>query len=214
MHCRKKNENRQAEAFEILCYTRLLTINWVDRVTNEELLYRVHEKRSTIKKSEVDGIKPHETWIAVYSWLLLEQLKRSELKAEKDTSMVTVHSWLSKEQPKKVELYVEKDTYEGCTAQRIAEGTAEEMRAIGRATCVHSLQWTADCWTKRQRKECCRARYWINSEIRRYEQLWECKESITVSRKMENYVKPIQGLNKKTAFFDFVFLFLILECSK
>ena len=37
---------RKLEAFEKCCYRKLLKISWVDKVTNEEVLNLVKEKRS------------------------------------------------------------------------------------------------------------------------------------------------------------------------
>ena len=39
-------ERKRIEAFEMWCYRRMLKVRWVDRITNEEVLYRVGEKRS------------------------------------------------------------------------------------------------------------------------------------------------------------------------
>lgn len=39
-------EKRRIEAFEMWCYRRMLKIRWVDKVTNEEVLKRIGEKRS------------------------------------------------------------------------------------------------------------------------------------------------------------------------
>ena len=41
-----KGERRRLEAFEMWCYRKLLKISWVDKVTNEEVLNLVKEKRS------------------------------------------------------------------------------------------------------------------------------------------------------------------------
>ena len=37
---------KRLEIFEMRCYRKLLKINWVDKVTNEEVLILVKEKRS------------------------------------------------------------------------------------------------------------------------------------------------------------------------
>ena len=39
-------DRKRLEAFEIWCYRRMLKIRWVDRVTNEEVLNRIGEKRN------------------------------------------------------------------------------------------------------------------------------------------------------------------------
>jgi hypothetical protein len=39
-------ESRRLEAFKAWFHTRMMTISWVDRVTNEEVLIRTGEKRS------------------------------------------------------------------------------------------------------------------------------------------------------------------------
>ena len=39
------SDRKRIEAFEIWCYRRMLKIRWVDRVTNEEVLDRIGEKR-------------------------------------------------------------------------------------------------------------------------------------------------------------------------
>lgn len=39
-------DKKRIEAFEMWCYRRMLKIKWVDRVTNEEVLNRIGEKRS------------------------------------------------------------------------------------------------------------------------------------------------------------------------
>ena len=41
-----KGERRRLEAFEMWCYRKLLKINWVDKVTNEEVLNLMKEKKS------------------------------------------------------------------------------------------------------------------------------------------------------------------------
>ena len=41
-----KAERRRLEAFEMWCYRKLLKISWVDKVTNEEVLILVNERRT------------------------------------------------------------------------------------------------------------------------------------------------------------------------
>lgn len=41
-----KVKQRRIEAFELQCYRRMLKVNWMDMVTNEEILERVGEKRT------------------------------------------------------------------------------------------------------------------------------------------------------------------------
>ena len=48
-------EKFRVETFEMGCYRRMMKIKWIDRVSNEEVLRRVAEKRSllkTLKKEE------------------------------------------------------------------------------------------------------------------------------------------------------------------
>ena len=42
-------EKSRVEAFEMWCYRRMMEIKWIDRVSNEEVLRRVEEKRSLLK---------------------------------------------------------------------------------------------------------------------------------------------------------------------
>ena len=42
-------EKSRVEAFEMWCYRRMMKIKWIDRVSNEEVLRRVEEKRSLLK---------------------------------------------------------------------------------------------------------------------------------------------------------------------
>ena len=42
-------EKSRVEAFEMWCYRRMMRIKWIDRVSNEEVLRRVGEKRSLMK---------------------------------------------------------------------------------------------------------------------------------------------------------------------
>ena len=39
------DDKRRIEAFEMWCYRRMMKISWVDKITNEEVLKRVNEKR-------------------------------------------------------------------------------------------------------------------------------------------------------------------------
>ena len=39
-------DKKRIEAFEMWCYRRMLKIRWVDRITNEEVLNRIGEKRN------------------------------------------------------------------------------------------------------------------------------------------------------------------------
>ena len=40
------SERRRIEAFEMWCYRRMLKVRWVDRITNEEILNRIGERRT------------------------------------------------------------------------------------------------------------------------------------------------------------------------
>ena len=44
-------ERKRLEAFEMWCYRSMLKINWIDRITNEEVLERIGERR-TLWKSQ------------------------------------------------------------------------------------------------------------------------------------------------------------------
>jgi len=41
-----KEEQRRIEAFEMLCYRRMLKMSWTDMVTNEEVLERMSKRRT------------------------------------------------------------------------------------------------------------------------------------------------------------------------
>jgi len=38
-------EKRKLEAFEMWCYSKMLRIKWIDRITNEEVINRIKEKK-------------------------------------------------------------------------------------------------------------------------------------------------------------------------
>ena len=42
-----KADKKRIEAFEMCCYRRMLKIRWVDRITNEEVLNRIGEGRTS-----------------------------------------------------------------------------------------------------------------------------------------------------------------------
>ena len=39
-------ERKRLEAFEMSCYRRMMNIKWMDRITNEEVLVRIGERRT------------------------------------------------------------------------------------------------------------------------------------------------------------------------
>ena len=39
-------ERKRLEAFGMLCYRRMIYIKWMDRITNEEVLGRIEERRT------------------------------------------------------------------------------------------------------------------------------------------------------------------------
>ena len=45
-------ERKRLEAFEISCYRRMMNIKWMDRITNEEVLGRIGERRTLWKSLE------------------------------------------------------------------------------------------------------------------------------------------------------------------
>ena len=45
----RKAERKRVEAFEMWCYRRMMNIKWMNRITNEEVLGRVEEKRTLWK---------------------------------------------------------------------------------------------------------------------------------------------------------------------
>ena len=42
-------ERKRWEAFEMWCYRRMINIKWMDRITNEEVLGRIGERRTSWK---------------------------------------------------------------------------------------------------------------------------------------------------------------------
>ena len=42
-------ERKRLEAFDMWCYGRMMNIKWMDRITNEELLGRIGERRTLWK---------------------------------------------------------------------------------------------------------------------------------------------------------------------
>ena len=42
-------ERKRLEAFEMWCHSRMVNIKWMDRITNEEVLGRIEEKRTLWK---------------------------------------------------------------------------------------------------------------------------------------------------------------------
>ena len=42
-------ERKRLEAFEMSCYKRMMNIKWMDRITNEEVLGRIGERRTPWK---------------------------------------------------------------------------------------------------------------------------------------------------------------------
>ena len=42
-------EKARVEAFEMWCYRRMMKIKWIERVSNQEVLRRVGEKRSLLR---------------------------------------------------------------------------------------------------------------------------------------------------------------------
>ena len=45
-------ERKRLEAFEMWCYRRMMNIKWMDRITNEEVLGRIGERRTLWKSLE------------------------------------------------------------------------------------------------------------------------------------------------------------------
>ena len=43
-----KVEQRRIEAFELWCFRRMLKISWRDKITNEQVIERMMEKRSPL----------------------------------------------------------------------------------------------------------------------------------------------------------------------
>ena len=46
---RGEKEIKRSEAFEMWCYRRMINIKWMDRITNEEVLERIGERRTLWK---------------------------------------------------------------------------------------------------------------------------------------------------------------------
>ena len=44
-----KAERKRLEAFEMWCYRRMMNIKWMDKITNEEVLGRIGERRTLWK---------------------------------------------------------------------------------------------------------------------------------------------------------------------
>jgi hypothetical protein len=54
-----KRIEKQLEATEMWFWRRMLKVPWTDKITNEDILKQVNEKRKTIK--ELETIKIHRT---------------------------------------------------------------------------------------------------------------------------------------------------------
>ena len=52
------NWRRRLEAFEMSCYRRMRNIKWMDEITNEEVLWRIEEKRTLWK-----SLKKRRGWM-------------------------------------------------------------------------------------------------------------------------------------------------------
>ena len=47
-----EKRRERLEAFEMWCYRRMMNIKWMDRITNEEVLERIGERRTLWKSEE------------------------------------------------------------------------------------------------------------------------------------------------------------------
>ena len=62
-------ERKRLGTFEMWCNRRMMNINWMDRITNEEVLGRIEEKRTLWKnlkkrRGQMMEHTPRQGWIA------------------------------------------------------------------------------------------------------------------------------------------------------
>ena len=50
-----KNEEREINAFETLCWRRMLKIKWTERIRNDEVFQRAKEERLLLKNLKTDA---------------------------------------------------------------------------------------------------------------------------------------------------------------
>lgn len=131
-----KEERRRIEAFEMWCYRRMKKIRWTDRITNEEVLEGVSEKKSIWKniqkrRNELIGhILRHDGLLG----LILEEIidgknHRGRPRLQYISQIIEDQGYNSCQELKRKGLVIEK--HGSCCKPIVRLNTAEEDRTSG-----------------------------------------------------------------------------------